>query len=226
MYKSFENCESLVSINLSCFKATKLSRASWLFHNCFSLVSVDLSNFETTSSLLYIGSMFRNCTSLKSVNLSKLITTNVENMDFMFYNCKLLTSINLSNFDTSKVTWIESMFDGCSKLEYINLKNFVENKYKNLNYTNIFRDTPENIVICLNESNAPNLNALINNKKCNSLDCSDDWKQSQKIIKNDTEKCIHSCNGIINLSYEKEKNCQMTCYCETCKKDYYQKDNE
>jgi surface protein len=75
-------------------------------------------------------------------------------MDFLFYNCASLTSLNLSNFDTAQVTWIESMFEGCSSLEYINLIKASENQI--LNSKNIFKGTPENLVICLNQEKTPN----------------------------------------------------------------------
>ena len=102
-----------------------------------------------------MGSAFKNCTSLVSVNLSNLVTNKVRHMDFMFY---------------------KSMFDGCIKLEYINLKNISEKQ--ELNYLNIFRGIPENIVICLTEENTPILTSLIRNLTCSIIYCDDDWKKN------------------------------------------------
>jgi len=144
-----------------------------------------------------MGSVFKNCTSLVYVNLSNLVTNKVRHMDFMFYNCISLTSLNLSHFDTSQVTWIESMFDGCINLEYINLKNVAEKQ--ELNYTNIFRGIPENIVICLIEENTPILTSLIRNLTCPIIYCDDDWKQNQIKMINNTEKCSQSCNELIMM---------------------------
>ena len=47
-------------------------------------------------------------------------------------------------------------------LQYINLINAKENE--SLFYTNIFDNVPENIVYCINENNAPNLNFILKKK--------------------------------------------------------------
>ena len=221
----FHSCESLVSVDLFKTITTKIKSMSGIFDNCILLTSIDLSNLVSTTNLDRMGSAFKNCVSLVYVNLSNLVTNKVRNMDFMFYNCISLTSLNLSNFDTSQVTYIESMFDGCIKLEYINLKN-VEEKKQNLNYLNIFRGIPENIVICLNETAVPNLSLLIKNKTCYSIDCNEDWKQKQKNMVNDTEKCVKSCKGFLNHIYEDNDKCYLTCFCEQCNENYYPKEND
>ena len=206
----FANCYSLKSINLSSFKTPELVFINQLFDNCILLTSVDISNFELTKitdmsamfnnctslktvkfpnsktpNLLKTGSIFRNCISLVSVDLSNLITSKSQFMDYMFYNCKSLTSINLSNFDTSSVTWIQSMFEGCSNLQYINLQNAKQTNNINYIYDNVFKDTPENLVICINEANAKKLAELIKQKNsgCYKIDCSNDWKSIQKKLK-------------------------------------------
>ena len=51
-----------------------------------------------------------------------------------------------------------SMFEGCSNLEYINFKNAKDNM--TCNYCNIFKGTPDNLVMCINETNSPNLTKL------------------------------------------------------------------
>ena len=197
---------------------------SFIFANCILLASIDLSNIISTNNLEYINSAFQNCTSLEYVNLSNLVTNKVKHMDKMFYNCISLTSLNLSNFDTSQVTLMESMFDGCIKLEYINLKNMSEKQ--ELNYLNIFRGIPENIVICLTEENTPILTSLIRNLTCSIIYCDDDWKQKQLRMENNTEKCSQSCNKFINYLFRYDDKCLNDCYCESCKENYYPKDKE
>ena len=224
MQHIFENCESLVSIDLFKTITTKITDLVGIFANCISLKSIDLSNLAYTNNLEYMGSTFKNCTSLVYINLSNLVTTKVKTMDSMFSNCASLTSLNLSNFDTSQVTWIESMFDGCTKLEYINLKKAIENKI--INYNNIFRGIPENIVICLTEENTPILTSLIKNISCYSIICDTDWKQKQKKMINNTEKCTQSCKGITNYFYPKDEKCYNECFCESCNDNYYPKDKE
>ena len=132
-------------------------------------------------------------------------------MNFMFFGCSSLTSLNLSNFNTSQVTNMDFMFYGCSSLEYINLINFKEIK---LNYpSNMFREVPENVVICINNNiieyikNYP----LKENHKCLTIDCSDDWKSKQKKIINNTNECIERCDNSPIYKYEYNGKCYDNC---------------
>ena len=184
----FYNCILLTSLDLSKFDTSKVKNMESIFHNCYALTSIDISNFNFriawamahmfincnklqyiefpksyTNNLHFIGSMFKNCISLISLDLSYFITTKVKHMDFVFYNCRSLTSLDLSNFDTSSVTWIESMFDLCTNLKYLNFKNLKENE-GDFKYDNMFNETPDNIIICIDENIAPNIFQLINNK--------------------------------------------------------------
>ena len=197
--RMFSDCRSLTSINLSNFDLSLVTLMSYMFQNCINLKYVEFSNYYT-NKLEYIGSLFKNCPKLVSVDLSYFITSKVQNMDFTFYNCKTLTSLNLSNFDTSSVTWIQSMFDSCSNLQYLNFKNLKENKDP-INYLNMFRGIPDNIVICINETKAPNIVKLIKNKFCHSIDCSEDWNLNKKIIINETNNCTYTCNNDIKYLY-------------------------
>ena len=43
------------------------------------------------------------------------------------------------------------MFDGCLNLEYINMINFNENSL-NRSYFNMFKNVPNNIVVCINKN--------------------------------------------------------------------------
>ena len=58
-------------------------------------------------------------------------------------------------------------------MHYLNLKNFEQND--NLNYTDIFKGIPDNIIACINQNNAPDLYDLIDKLKNSYFDCSDDW---------------------------------------------------
>ena len=234
----FYNCGSLISINLSHFKTPQLTNAHGMFQRCNKLTSLNLSNFALTQitilttmfyldsslqtiifpdsptpNLINIGSMFKECSSLLSIDLSNLITSNIKNMDSMFSNCKSLTSLNLSNFENSKVIWIESIFEGCSNLQYINLKNLIETKDPSYNYRNAFKGIPENIVICINEENAPKLTQLIKEKNanCYTIYCSDDWQLHQKKLKKGTNDCINNCNVNDIYLYEFNGICQEKC---------------
>ena len=99
----FENCSSLITLNLSNFNTSSVTDMSYMFENCSSLTSLDLSNFNT-SSVTDMSNMFENCSSLTSIDLSSFNTSNVTDMDFMFSGCdKLQTQINIMNADTSHV---------------------------------------------------------------------------------------------------------------------------
>jgi hypothetical protein len=116
------------------------------------------------------------------------------------------------------------MFEGCKNLEYINLKNAVEKE--ELNYTNIFEGIPENIVICLNETNTPNLTMLIKNKTCYNIYCNNDWRQNKKDFVNKTEKCENSCNDTYEYIHEYNNKCHISCLCISCNENFYRKEND
>ena len=125
----------------------------------------------------------------------------------MFNGCSSLISLNLSNFDTSKVQSMYAMFYDCNNLEYINLKNFKQNQLTS--YDNMFKNVPDNIVVCMNERNTKILSQL-KYRKCYTIDCSDDWKLKQKkIISNNN--CIDNCNDDTIYKYEYNGKCVENC---------------
>ena len=73
-----------------------------MFENCTSLVSIDLSNF-TPQNVIDISYMFYNCENLTKINLLNMNTSQVRNMAGVFYNCKSLTHVDISSFNTSFV---------------------------------------------------------------------------------------------------------------------------
>ena len=204
MNNMFAFCSSLISLDLSNIDTNHVTRIFAMFYGCISLTSLNLSNFDT-SKVKNMQNMFYNCSSLTSLDLSNFKTTIVKNMQYMFYNCSSLTSLNLSNFDTSQVTNIHDMFNGCEKLEYINLNNFNESKLSEDSdgyyYQNIFKNLPENIVICINENiTQSKIFPQIKNITCHVIDCTENWKSKQK-------KCIKYNNiSIIEDLIIKEKN--------------------
>ena len=208
----FYNCPDLVSVNRSNFNFDELEEMSLTFGACISLKTFEFPKTKTPK-LKYIGSMFLNCKSLISVDLSYLNTENIVNMDNLFSNCISLTSINLSHFDISKIERIESMFRGCSNLEYINLKNAKETTGSQFIFENVFKGTPDNIVICINKTNAPKLTGLIESKdqSCYTIDCSNNWKSIRKKIKNGDVGCIDNCKNNNKFQFEFNNICQENC---------------
>ena len=256
-----------------------INSSDHMFYECSAITEIDLSNFDT-SNITNMQGMFGQCSSLTSINLLNFDTSNVEKMNFMFSHCSSLTSLDLLDFDTSKVTWMNemfsccssltsldlskfntsnvermyNMFEQCTNLEYINMINF--NEIKLNNYSDMFINVPDNIVVCINRSNIPKIYPQINNTKCHIEDCTDNWKLKQnKFIEERDEyinncsdinkyeyngKCISSCqkgkyideNGIVKCKCELEK-C-FTCptvaknkqLCTKCNDNYYQMENE
>ena len=207
----FYNCNNLTFIDLSHFDFSNIINMANMFQNCTSLITVKFPN-STTPNLIGIGSMFQFCYSLLSVDLSNFDTSQVICMDRTFRYCRSLTSINLSNFDTSKVTWMESMFEGCSNLEYINFKNAKDNNVNACKYDNIFRGTPDNLVMCINETNSPNITKIFKKKTegCPTIDCSENLKSNQKKIKTGLPGCAENCTNHMYYIYEFNGRCYDT----------------
>ena len=186
-----------------------ISNCEYMFFECTDITEIDLSNFNT-SNVKYMISMFNGCSSLTSINLSNFYTSKVTWMHYMFYGCSSLTSLNLSNFITSKVTWTEHMFDGCINLEYINMINFNENCLDSRYYSNMFKNVPNNIVVCINKNNIlTKIYSQINRIKCHIEDCSDNWKLKQKKLIVGSDKCINNCSD--RYLYEYNGKCVSQC---------------
>ena len=208
----FQDCENLNSVNLSSFNFSKTIHMTLMFGECFSIKTIYFSNSETPE-LEYLGSIFRNCISLVSVDLSYFTTKKLKNIDNMFFNCSSLTSVNLSNFNTSTIILTNSIFEGCVNLEYVNLKNLGELSDNNYQYQNAFQGTPENMVICINETIAPRLTELIRrkDKTCYIIDCRDDWKSIQRKKNSEYKGCTDNCTNNINHIYQFQSLCKPSC---------------
>ena len=129
----FDGCSSLVNIDLSEFKASKVISTVYMFRNCRSLKSLDLSKIDT-SGVTDMTGMFINCNSLQKLNISNLKTHDVTDMMSMFDGCKSLQSIDLSSFDTSEVFNMLGMFTNCLTLKYIDLSTFNTSNVNDMRY--------------------------------------------------------------------------------------------
>ena len=67
----FNDCKSLVSLDLSKFNTTKVTDMSQMFNGCSSLVSLNISNFNT-DKVTNNYQIFNNCNSLISSCCSKI----------------------------------------------------------------------------------------------------------------------------------------------------------
>ena len=153
----FNMCENLISVNLTNFNSTELSKIAGMFYNstnltsiifgdnfstkkvkdmrylfdgCISLTSINLNMLDTSKAIDF-SYMFKGCTSLKEVDINHFNTTAVLSMDKMFYNCKSLKYIDISNFKTNSLNQADYMFYGCSELTSIKI-NFIGETLYNL----------------------------------------------------------------------------------------------
>ena len=119
----FNNCSSLINIDLSNLNTNNITNMRAMFSECSSLININLSNINT-NNVINMRAMFNGCVSLRNIDLNNFNTNKVINMSWMFRRCSSLTNIDLSNFNTNNVTNMSYMFSGCSSLTKLNLSNF------------------------------------------------------------------------------------------------------
>lgn len=86
----FMGCESLKTLDLSCFDTSKVSNVKFLFYGCKALEDLDIHTFDT-SAVTSMYAMFSTCGSIKSLDLCQFKTENVKNMAYMFQGCQNMT---------------------------------------------------------------------------------------------------------------------------------------
>ena len=118
----FNECVLLNSINLNNFNTSKVTNMSHMFNYCKSLISIDLTSFDTTN-VINMSHMFNYCCSLINIGIFKFETKNVNSMFFMFSFCVSLKKIDLSKFYIKDISKMLYMFNCCKSLQLINLKN-------------------------------------------------------------------------------------------------------
>ena len=118
MRAMFDNCSSLMSLDLSHFNTSKVTNMRLMFAFCDRLETVNLRSFNTENVTDMYG-LFANdlCLgTLDGLDLSSFNTQNVTDMGFMFFYCDALESLDLSNFDTRNVNDMTQMFAACPRL--------------------------------------------------------------------------------------------------------------
>ena len=211
----FSECSSLIEINLTNLNTSLVNNMNYMFHGDSNLTNLGMSNFDT-SNVKSMEYMFSGCKSLKDINVTNFDLSSLKRTGYMFANCPLLTSLDLSNFGNNVIDNMDYMFTKSENLVYINFGNLMDSNIKSM--YNIFSGTPENMVICINETNAPNMrNQIINIKGCSMINCSDNWSDSRKKVKAINNVCVKDCDVGYKYLYEYK------CY-ERCPKDTYSKD--
>ena len=190
------NCKKLTEFShYSNFSNSLITSMKGLFQNCESLITLDLSRFYTSNVEIMWG-MFKGCKSLTYLNLQKFRTSKVIDMESMFEGCESLIFLSLINFNTSNVHYMNKMFSGCTNLQSLYF-NYISSESlgtmhqmfyncKNLKYLNlfslteksqtffeIFEGTSDNFTLCIKENDyIPNIFKEILKKANVMRDCS------------------------------------------------------
>ena len=80
----------------------KMKDCSYMFSNCGNILSIDLSSFDS-SNVTRLDHMFYECYLLTSINFKYFDTNKVTDMCFMFLKCKKLEELDLSSFNINYV---------------------------------------------------------------------------------------------------------------------------
>ncbi len=134
MYRTFGDCESIISLDISGFDTSNVTSMQEMFCNCKSLKTLDLRGFDT-SNVTTMHHMFHHCESLTNILFGEGWAHNkLTSMSNMFADCKSLTTLDLSNINTSSVKSMDQMFQSCTNLTILDLTG-----WDTSNVTNIFQ---------------------------------------------------------------------------------------
>lgn len=191
----FDDCRSLISLDLSNFNTANVKNMQNMFCDCRSLIFLDVSNFNT-AKVTSMSFMFNDCSSLTTLDLNSFDTKNVTNMYCMFSACNSLTTLDVSNFNTENVTDMENMFDGCERLTNLDLSSF---KTPNLTITrNMFYNCSRLTTIDLSNFNTANVTNMetmfFRCYRLNTIFVGDDWSTASLTDPNKT--VFWECNQI------------------------------
>ena len=96
----------------------KMKDCSFMFSNCGNILSIDLSNFDS-SCVTRLDHMFYECYLLENLNFDHFYTAKVIDMSYMFLKCTKLENLDISSFDVSKVKKTLDMFLDCKVLKTV-----------------------------------------------------------------------------------------------------------
>ena len=151
----FSNCISLKNIYLP--EEIKLKdQMIQIFYECNSLESIDLSCFDT-SSVTDMNKLFYNCNSIINLDLSTFNTKSTINMNEIFYGCTSLEVLDISSFNMKNLKENSNMFEGLNNLLYLNIYD-VKNSY--LNITNSLLNKKNDLTVCQKEKLITNENII------------------------------------------------------------------
>ena len=115
----FQECQSLVYVDLSGIITQNLTNMSTMFKNCQKLETVIFGNGFDTSNVTMMGDLFRYDIKLSHVEFGNFDTRKVQYMSEMFAECTSLTEIDISSFEPASATTVAGMFYQCTNLKTI-----------------------------------------------------------------------------------------------------------
>ena len=197
----FRGCHNISEVDFSNFDSSNIIAMHAMFYDCYSLTSINFGNLNT-SKLITFRYIFYNCISLKSLNLSNFDISQVTMMEFLFYNCTSLSNVYLPYINMENSVYMKYMFLNCSKLEYLNMINMVEDPSKTFQTSEMFNGIPNNIIVCINQTQSPILyDLLVQTTICPTFICTnEDWRFIRKKINGDN--CVDNCKDINKYDYE------------------------
>ena len=222
MYSMFNNCRTLISLNLSSFYTTKVTQMCFMFRNCIKLKYLDISNFAPLN-LTNINTTFFNMASLIYLNIYSLEINSITNKNNAFYSFPVSSKICANQMNMKNYLSILNKINNCSDICFdkgikldINKNECIKScKDNGYNYTcnGIFYDQcPENSHIIIKN---------INNKDNISIEYEDGvaecfYKPEGYYLDEDGfyKECFKNCKFCHGPGNEIDNNCIM------CKENY------
>ena len=206
---NLDNLKSLEHLKLSNAIYSKNTMAS-LFSGLNTIISLNLSNFKAPN-VVNMNNMFSNSKKLKTLDLTNFYTNKVTTMESMFEGCKALTSLDISSFDTSLVTIYQSMFYNLPSLSYLKL-NFNLNKINDKKSMNVFNLTKEYDYCIFNVNNMIKFYNTIRTSIDTIRDCSMRCYDDLYVLDTETNECVlFDCRSNISYPYKYNYKCYSKC---------------
>lgn len=119
----FQGCDNMTHFVFNNIVQVTSTSLAWMFDNCGSLLSLDLSMLDTKNVITFRG-IFRFCRALFFVDVSSFNTEKAEDLSYMFRECESIASLDVSHFITTICKAMEGMFSSMDSLVSLNITGF------------------------------------------------------------------------------------------------------
>ena len=128
MSRMFDDCSSLVSLDLSTWDVANVEDISGMFHLCTKLESIKTGPYWVLRKVKDASAAFMICEKLRRIDVAAWPAGSLEECPWMFYGCGSLEELDLSSMKGENVKDIRSMFGGCAKLRALHLSGWKTDK--------------------------------------------------------------------------------------------------